>query len=170
MLDTVRGIMPYVDPWADADPRQGQVDAFDVAAVVAQPPVTGTRRRVRDLDEPDAEATAPTPVRQRTSLSPGHLGEATPRQSSERPASMFLPAQAARAASPMIRLMPEVPDDDILADGPENDTDAEDIACDDVPEDEAQVRPRVGQQGVAPRHQGQGAGPEEVQRLGAQGF
>ena len=39
----------------------------------------------------------------------------------------------------MIRLMPEVPDDDdISADGPENTTDAEGIARDDVPEYEAQ--------------------------------
>ena len=52
---------------------------------------------------------------------------------------MFSPAQAARANSPMIRLMPQVSNDDgISVDGPENDTGAEDIACDDVPEDEVQ--------------------------------
>ena len=65
-LDADRGSMPYVDLRADVGPLDGQVDPFDVAAGIAQPPANGTRRRVRDIDEPEAEATAPTPVRQRT--------------------------------------------------------------------------------------------------------
>ena len=53
-LEADRGSMPHVD-LCEGESRPGQIDLFDVAAHVAQPPHPHGVTRARDPDEPDAE-------------------------------------------------------------------------------------------------------------------
>ena len=118
--------MPYAD-LRKGESRPGQVDPFDAAAGIAQPPHPRGVTRAQDLDEPDAEVGSPTPIRQRVSSTP-----ACPTRSPTRSVSIL--RRELEPEAPVIMLADE--QDESAEEPAPQDTDEEDIEnipCDPVP-------------------------------------